>query len=181
MEINSISNSSISSVRLNKRATSTNPFEKNSFKGRTFKGSVLPFADVFQAIKPVTAPKPNKLKMIAGSVIGAVVDFKTRLTQPIALFASKVRERIAQGVDSVRHGLDSVKNAGSAIKEMGKNMHGRIAQVFDFHKVEPEPVLPEVKILDLKHINSKASVKDLKATWIAENEKISKESGKAVA
>lgn len=180
MEINSISNS-ISSVRLNKRATSTNPFEKNSFKGRTFKGSVLPFADVFQAIKPVTAPKPNKVKMIASSVIGAVVDFKTRLTQPIALFASKVRERIAQGVDSVRHGIESAKHAGSTIKAMGKNMQGRISQVFDFHKPDPEPVVPGVKILDLKHISPKAAVKDLKATWIAENEKISKESGKAVA
>jgi len=174
MEINSIMSTTLSSVGLKKKTTSTNPFEKNSFKGRTFKGSVLPFADVFQAIKPVQTPKPNKLKMMAGSVIAAVVDFKTRLGQPIALFAQKVREHIA-------HGIDTVRNAKNSIKEMGRTVQDRISQVFEVHKPEPLPVTPEAKILDLKHINKDASVKDLKATWIALNEKVTKETGKAAA
>ncbi len=174
MEISSIMSNTLSAVGMKKKSTSTNPFEKNSFRGKAFGGSVLPFADVFQAIKPIEAPKPNKMKMMAGAVISAVVDFKTRLTQPIALFASKVRESIARGVDSVR-------NAKNSIAEMGKSMQGRISQVFEWHKPEPEPVKSGARILDLKHINEHASIKDLKATWVAENEKLSKESGKAVA
>ncbi|MBO6271398.1 hypothetical protein J6O48_01310 [bacterium] len=173
MEIKSIVGARLGSLTFNK-STSTNPFERTSFKGKAFGGSVLPFADVFQKIKPVEIQKPNKIKMVSGAVIGAIVDFKTRLTQPIALFASRVRQNIALGIDRVRE----MKNSMIA---MGKNMHGRIAQVFDWHKVE-EPTVSGAKILSLKHINEKAPVHDLKATWIAENEKIaSKSEGKAVA
>ena len=170
MEIKSIMGAQLGALTFN-RSTSTNPFDKTSFKGRKFGGSVLQFADVFQKIKPAEV-KPNKLKMISGAVIGAVVDFKTRLTQPIALLASKVRENIAFGMDKVR-------NAKNSFVEMGKEFQGRVSQVFDWHKVE-EPVIGP-RILDMKHINEKASLEDLKATWIAENELLSKGEGKVAA
>ena len=173
MEIKSIVGARLGSLTFNK-STSTNPFERTSFRGKAFGGNVLPFADVFQAIKPMEVAKPNKLRMISGAVIGAIVDFKTRLTQPIALFANRVRQNIA-------HGMDLVREARNSMIAMGKNMRGRISQVFDWHKLE-EPPIDGVKILSLKHINEKVPVQDLKATWIAENAKIaSKSEGKAVA
>lgn len=176
MEIKSIVGAKLGSLSLN-RSTSTNPFDKTSFRGKAFSGSVLPFADVFQAIKPVTTEKPNKVKMIAGAVIGAVVDFKTKLTQPIALFAQKVRERIA-------HGIDAVKNAKNSLVELHHNVHEKIANAIDRLKVkpkEPEVVDEGAKVLSIKNINEHARVQDLKATWIHENEKITQEEGKAVA
>jgi len=172
MEIKAVVGSRLGSLTFN-RSTSTNPFEKTSFRGKTFKGSALAFSDVFQAIKPVE--KPNKLKMVTGAVIGAIVDFKTRLTQPIALFAHKVRENIARGVESVR-------NTKNSIVEMSKNMHERVtekvASVFSRKPKVEEPVSDVAVVLDMKHINEKAHVRDLKATWVAENERIAKEDRK---
>lgn len=177
MEIKSIVGTRLGALTFN-RSTSTNPFEKTNFKGRTFKGSVLPFADVFQAIKPVQQPKPNKLAMVAGAVISAVVDFKTRLTQPIAMFAQRVRTNIARGVESM-------KNARNSIVEYGRNvhekMHEKVAHVFERFDKAGEPTADGAIILNMKHINEKASLKDLKATWVAENAKIVSEEGKAVA
>ncbi|GEM_PF-5578800 len=171
MKINSIINTTIKSIG-SKKTTSTNPFEHNNFSGNAFKGSVLPFADVFQAIKPVEAPKPNKMKMIAGAVLSAVTDFKVRMGQPIALFAQKVREGIANGINRVRV-------ARNTFREMGKNFQGRIAQMFD-HKPNVADVNTP-KVLNMRHITKDAPVQDLKATWIAENANVAKESGKAVA
>ena len=159
-----------------KKTTSTNPFEHNSFKGKSFTGSVLPFADVFQSIKPVEA-KPSKMKMVSSAVVGAVSNFKTKLTQPIINFANNVKETVA-------HGVEAMKSAKNSITEMGKNMHSRIAQMFNWNKVA-EDNKENVKILSMRHINNKASVKDLKATWLAENAEIKakemNEAGKAVA
>ena len=77
-----------------------------------------------------------------------------------------------------------MKSAKNSITEMGKNMHSRIAQMFDWNKVA-EDNKENVKILSMRHINNKASVKDLKATWLAENAEIKakemNEAGKAVA
>ena len=101
-----------------KKTTSTNPFEHNSFKGKSFTGSVLPFADVFQSIKPVEA-KPSKMKMVSSAVVGAVSNFKTKLTQPIINFANNVKETVA-------HGVEAMKSAKNSITEMGKNMHSRL-------------------------------------------------------
>ena len=171
MEIKSIVGSKLGSLTFN-RSTSTNPFEKTSFKGRVFNGSVLPFADVFQSIKPVEAVKPNKVKMVAGAVISAVVDFKTRLTQPVVKFANYVKEHIANGIDSI-------KNVKTSIVEMGKSVHEKVAHALEGKRGEPGP--DGATILNMKHINEQASVKDLKATWIAENEKMLSEEGKAVA
>lgn len=159
-----------------KKTTSTNPFEHNSFKGKSFTGSVLPFADVFQSIKPVEE-KPNKIKMVSSAVIGAVSNFKTKLTQPIVNFANNVKETVA-------HGMEMMKSAKNSIAEMSKNMHNRITQMFDWNKVA-EDNKETTKILSMRHINNKASVKDLRATWLAENAEIKtkkmKEVGKAVA
>ena len=56
--------------------------------------------------------------------------------------------------------------------------------MFDWNKVA-EDNKENVKILSMRHINNKASVKDLKATWLAENAEIKakemNEAGKAVA
>lgn len=170
MKIDSIIGAKFGTLSTN-RTTSTNPFEKTSFQGRAFKGSALPFADVFQAIKPPQAQevKPNKMVMVAGAVAGAIANLKTNITQPVKLFAQKVKANFA-------HGIEVVKNAKNSVVEWHKNLHERIVNAFDWHKVE-EPVSGEAKILSLKHINEKAPVKDLKATWIAENAKISSEEG----
>ena len=177
MEIKSVVGTRLGALTFN-RSTSTNPFEKTNFKGRTFKGSVLPFADVFQAIKPIQQPKPNKLAMVTGAVISAVVDFKTRLTQPIAMFAHRVRENIARGVDSMRNARNSIIEKG---REMGRTVHERVAQVFEHHEKIGEPSPDGAVILNMKHINEKAPVKDLRATWVAENAKLAKEEGKVAA
>ena len=180
MEIKSIVGAKFGSLSLN-RSTSTNPFDKTSFKGKTFSGSVLPFADVFQAIKPVSSEKPNKIKLIAGAVIGSVVDFKTRVKQSAIALANKVKENVALGIDKVKGVKTSIINAKNSLVEMNKNVKDRISQVFDWHRVkEPEPDgVP--KVLSLKDINEHASVQDLKATWIHENEKLSGKEGKVAA
>ncbi|MCD8377822.1 MAG: hypothetical protein LUB59_03440 [Candidatus Gastranaerophilales bacterium] len=158
-----------------RRTTTTNPFEHNSFRGKSFTGSVLPFADVFQAIKPVEA-KPDKLKMISGAVIGAVSNFRTRITQPVINFANSVKETVLSGVNTF-------KSAGNTIAEMGKNVQNRVSHIFDSGKAAEE-TKEGVRVLSMKQINNKASVQDLKAAWIAENgNTVSNEikSGKAAA
>ena len=178
MEIKSIVGTRLGSLTFN-RSTSTNPFEKTSFKGKAFKGSVLPFADVFQSIKPVETVKPNKLKMVAGAVISAVVNFKSRLTQPVVKFANYIKERYGQVKEHIAHGVDSIKNAKNSIVEKGKSIRDRVAQAFEEKVGEPGP--DGTTILNMKHINEYAPVKDLKATWIAENEKLLSNEGKAAA
>jgi len=159
-----------------KRTTSTNPFEHNSFRGKSFTGNVLPFTDVFQSIKPAEI-KPNKMKMISSAVVGAVMNFRTKFTQPIINFAHNVKTSFSNGVEAM-------KSAGNVIAQMRKNMQNRISSVFEIHKA-PEEIKDGARILSMKHISNKASVKDLKATWIAENAQIaaknSQETGKAVA
>ncbi|MCM1265851.1 MAG: hypothetical protein NC200_06595 [Candidatus Gastranaerophilales bacterium] len=159
-----------------RKTTSTNPFEHNSFKGKAFCGSALPFTDVFQSIKPIEQ-KPNKLKVISASVVTAVSTFKSKLMQPIVNFANNVKT-------TWNNGIEAVKSAGNNIAEMGRNVQNRISSVFEHHKVaEENKDIP--KILSMKQINEKASTKDLKATWLAENElmlsKESEEIGKAAA
>jgi hypothetical protein len=171
MDIKAIVGTQLGGLTLRK-STTTNPFEHNSFKGKAFGGSALPFADVFQSIKPIEE-KPNKLKMLSCAVVGAVSSFKNNITQPIANFAHNVKQ-------TVMHGVDAVKNAGNTIAEMGKNVQNKISSVFEFNKT-PQNVNLEPKILSMKHINNKASVQDLKATWLAENALIDEKAGKAVA
>lgn len=171
MEIKSIMGAQLGALTF-RRSTSTNPFDKTSFKGKKFGGSVLQFADVFQKIKPLEASKPSRIKMISGAVIGAAVDFKTRLTQPIALFASKVKENIA-------HGIDRMREAKNSFIAMGKDFQGRISQAFDWKKVE-EPVVGP-RVLSMKQISEKSPLDDLRATWIAENNLLSKGEGKVAA
>ena len=108
MEIKSIVGARLGSLSLN-RLTSTNPFDKTSFRGKTFSGSVLPFADVFQKIKPAQASKPNKLVMVSGAVISAVSNFKSRITEPVIAFAHRVKE-------TVSHGVEAIKNAKTTAK-----------------------------------------------------------------
>lgn len=165
MEIKAILGAKLGSLSINKK-TSSNPFEHNSFKGKSFTGSVLPFADVFQSIKPIEH-KPSKIKMVASAVVGAMNNFKTRITQPIIKFAHNVKETFHNGIEAMR----ATKNS---IAEMGKNVQDKISGVFHSHaNIAEETGAP--KILKIKHINNQASVADLRTTWLAENAKISLE------
>ena len=55
--IKAIFGARLGALSMNKK-TSTNPFENVNFKGKSFTGSVLPFADVFQL---KNAPKSDIL------------------------------------------------------------------------------------------------------------------------
>ena len=171
MEVKSIMGVRLGS--LTKRTTSTNPFENTSFKGKAFKGNALAFADVFNSIKPIEN-KPNKVKMISSAVVGAVSNFKTKLTQPIVDFANNVKEKVMLGVEGF-------KNIRTAVNEMSKNIYSKAVDVFSFKKVEE--TAEGGKILDMKHINKNASVEDLKLTWQREIELMNDaaETGKAAA
>lgn len=151
------------------KSTCTNVFEKHKFSGKRFQGSVLPFADVFSAIKPPSLEeKPNKLKMIAGAVAGAVLGFRTRVTEPVVQFAKRVRTTISNGID---HGIERVRTLKTSFVNMKNTVKDKISHLFE--KPEPKDVVTEsgAKILSLKHINEKADIKDLRATWVAENAK----------
>lgn len=164
MEIKSILGAKLGSLSIS-RKTSTNPFEHNSFKGKSFTGSVLPFADVFQSIKPIEQ-KPSKIKMVSSAVVGAINNFKTSITQPIIRFAHNVKE-------TFHNGIEAMKSTRNSIAEMGRNVQDRISSVFHSHNQIEETGVP--KILSMKHINDKAPVEDLRTTWLAENAKISLE------
>jgi len=166
MEIKAILGAKFGSLSINKK-TSTNPFEHNSFKGKSFTGSVLPFADVFQSIKPVEH-KPSKIKMVASAVVGAMNNFKTSITQPIVKFAHNVKQ-------TFNNGIEAMKATKNSIAEMGRNVQDKISSVFHSHNVEHLEEATGPKILAVKHINNKASVQDLRSTWMAENAKISLE------
>lgn len=163
------------------RSTSTNPFDNIGLRGRTFRGNALPFADVFQSIKPVQPPKPNHLKIVSASVIGAMVALKTRLYQPISLFANQVRQNIARGMAIVHEAGKSFYSIGNTITGLNKDLSGRISKIFRRKETLPIENDNVAKILKLKNINKNASVSDLRATWIHENAKIQNSNGKAVA
>lgn len=162
MEIKKILGAKLGTLNIKK--TSTNPFENINFKGKSFTGNVLPFADVFQSIKPM-AEKPNKIKMISGAVVGAINNFKTSITQPIVKFAHNVKE-------TFHNGIEAMKNTRNTIAEMGRSVHDKISGVFHSHSVEE---ISGPQILSAKKINNKARVEDLRTTWLAENAKISLE------
>lgn len=166
MEIKSILGSKLGSLSIH-RKTSTNPFEHNSFKGKSFTGSVLPFADVFQSIKPIEQ-KPSKIKMVTSAVVGAINNFKTSITQPIVKFAHNVKE-------TFHNGIEAMKATKNSIAEMGRNIQDKISGVFHSHKLDNIEEAGMPKILKAKHINSNATVADLRTTWMAENAKISLE------
>ena len=64
----------------------------------------------------------------------------------------------------------------NSIAEMGRNVQDKISSVFHSHNIEHLEEANGPKILATKHINNKASVQDLRSTWLAENAKISLES-----
>lgn len=163
-----------------KRSTSTNPFEHNSFSGKVFKGSVLPFADVFQTTNK--AKEASKLKMMSASVISAVSNFGHRISQPIVNFARKVKA-------GINNTVATIKSIPQRVNEIGHNMSQKISDSLHIHKETPkeeagvkEGVKEGVKILSLKQITPKASVEDLKSTWLEETKlEIAKKSSKEVA
>ena len=154
-----------------RKSTSTNPFEHNSFSGKVFKGSVLPFADVFQTNKVKEA---SKIKMMSASVVAAVSNFGHRISQPIVNFAKNVKA----GIDNT---IIAIKSVPQKVSEIGKNVSKKIAETINIEKIHPkEENVNSVKVLNMHQINTKASIADLKSTWIEENKieaarKVSKE------
>lgn len=179
MGIKAIVGAKLGALTLNK-STCTNVFEKHQFKGKSFEGSVLPFADVFEKIKPPTleTEKPSKLKMVAGAVAGAVEGFRTKITEPVSALVNRVKENISVGVEN---GLNKVKEVKNSLAEMRNGMKERLSHLFEKRTTEETASSEGAKIIKLKHINETVPVKDLEATWIAENEKIALNERKAVA
>jgi len=123
----------------------------------------LPFADVFQTNK---SNVQNRMKMISSSVIGAVSSFGHKITQPIVNFARNMKMGIANTVNSI-------KSIPNRVHEASKNMSERISENINRLRnigAHDERTESGVKILNIKHINENASVEDLKATWLNENE-----------
>lgn len=140
------------------RKTSTNPFDNVSFTGRPFGANALPFADVFQTIKPIEH-RPNKLKMISGAVIGAMNRFRDEFQPPIARFAHEIRQRISNGILAI-------KSTGNALVQMNRIAFSRFDEMIHPQRFDTFP-----HVLKPNHISPRASVQDLRATWIAQNAK----------
>lgn len=136
------------------RKESTNPFEHNNFSGRVFKGSILPI-DVFQNAKKVN--QPNKLKMMSASVVSAVSNFGHKIFQPVVNLAKKVKA-------TINNTVTSIKSLPQRVNEIGHNMSQKISETLKPHKTEEH-----TEVLSMKHINTNASVEDLKLTWQEEN------------
>ena len=147
------------------RKHSSNPFERNDFSGKVFKNSILP-VDVFQT------NKTNKMKMMSASVVGAVSNFGHKISQPIVNFAKNVKTR-------VNNTISAIKSLPQKVSEMRHNMSEKISEKLNLHKEEPAN---GVKVLSMKHINTKASIEDLKTTWLEENKlEMAKKSAKEAA
>lgn len=145
-----------------KKSTSSNPFENNSFKGKAFNNSVLPFADVFQTNK---SNVHNRMKMISSSVIGAVSSFGHKITQPIVNFARNVKMGISNTVNSIKSIPNRVHEASIKVSEKISDNINRLRNV----GAQDEITENGVRILHIKNINENASISDLKATWLHEN------------
>lgn len=153
-----------------RKSTSTNPFEHNSFSGRVFKGSALISADLFQSNKVKEA---SKLKMMSASVVAAVSNFGHRISQPIINFAKNVKA-------GINNTISAIKSVPQKVNEIGKNVSNKITENLEKLNVHKEEAKDTVKVLNMHQINTKASVADLKNTWLEENKieaakKVSKE------
>lgn len=152
------------------KSTSSNPFEHNSFRGKAFKGSVLLFSDTFQSNKVKEA---SKLRMMSASVVSAVSNFGHRISQPIVNFAKNVKS-------SINNTISAIKSLPKKMNEIGHNMSQKISDSLHIHHKEENK--EGVKILSMKQINTKASIEDLKSTWLEENRlEMAKKSTKEVA
>lgn len=155
-----------------RKSTSTNPFENNSFSGRVFKGSVLPFADVFQSNKVKEA---SKLKMMSASVVSAISNFGHKISQPIVNFAKNVKA-------GINNTIAAVKALPQKVNEIGKNFSQKISESLHIDKLHKEEAKDGVKILNMREINTKASIADLKSTWLEENKlELAKKTSKEAA
>lgn len=142
------------------KSTSSNPFENNSFSGKVFKGSVLLNADTFQM--KATAQK-NKLKMMSGSVISAVSNFGHKISQPIVNLARNVKAHYNNAVTAI-------KSLPQRVNEIKHNMSQKISESLNMNKImHKEENKDAVKVLNMREINTKASIEDLKSTWLEEN------------
>lgn len=142
------------------KSTSSNPFENNSFSGKVFKGSVLLNADTFQ-MKAVE--HKNKLKMMSGSVIAAVSNFGHKISQPIVNLARNVKA-------GMNNAVTAIKSLPQKVNEIGHNMSQKISEKLHLDKIHhKEEAKDSVKVLSMREINTKASIEDLKSTWLEEN------------
>ena len=141
------------------KSTSSNPFENNSFSGRVFKGSVLLNADTFQ-MKAVA--QKNKLKMMSGSVMTAVSNFGHKMFQPVVNFAKNVKTRI-------NNTITAIKSLPQKVNEIGHNMSQKISESLNLNRIHKEEAKDSIRVLNMREINTKASVENLKSTWLEEN------------
>lgn len=144
-----------------RKSTSTNPFEHNSFSGRVFKGSALISADLFQTNKVKEA---SKLKMMSASVVAAVSNFGHKISQPIVNFAKNVKA-------GINNTISAIKSVPQKVNEISKNVSNKISESLNLEKLHlhKEESKDTVKVLNMHQINTKASVADLKNTWLEEN------------
>ena len=174
MNIKSIVQKKFGSVSQNLK-TSTNPLENAGVKEKSFSGSVLPFADVFQSIKPAPFLKFNGLRKASETFKHTLKGFKSRTTEPIALFANSVRENIESGMAILQRTRLLMYNSARSFVAFNRNLFGNFKGLF----IRPMTQSPEfdnqVTILSNKKINKHASVKDLRNTWINRNEKLTNE------
>ena len=109
---------------------------------------------------------------MSASVVGAVSNFGHKISQPIVNFAKNVKTR-------VNNTISAIKSLPQKVSEMKHNMSEKISEKLNLHKEEPAD---GVKVLSMKHINTKASVEDLKTTWLEENKlEMAKKSAKEAA
>lgn len=144
-----------------RKSTSTNPFEHNSFQGKVFKGSVLTFADLFQK-NTNTVKETSKLKMMSASVVSAVSNFGHKISQPIVNFARNVKA-------GFNNTIVAIKALPHKVNEIGKNVSQKISESLHLDKIHKEEAKDGIKVLSMREINTKASIADLKSTWIEEN------------
>jgi len=142
------------------KSTSSNPFEHNTFSGKVFKGSALPFADLFE--KKAVIKEQSKLKMMSGSVIAAVSNFGHKVSQPIVNFTRNVKLK-------VNNAVSAIKALPQRVSEIGRDMSQKMSEKLRLDKLRKEEAKDGIKILSMREINTKASIENLKNTWLEEN------------
>ena len=111
--------------------------------------------------------------MMSASVVSAVSNFGHRISQPIVNFARNVKS-------SINNTISAIKSLPKKMNEIGHNMSQKISDSLHIHHKEENK--EGVKILSMKQINTKASIEDLKSTWLEENRlEMAKKSTKEVA
>ena len=109
------------------RSTTTNPFKYSNFEGNT-----LQFADVFDGFEPKNV---NKLKLIASSVAGSMNKLRTGITEPIKVFANKVKNGVCSAWNYATNtnfsDLPGIKGISEKFNAIGEGISGKISGIND--------------------------------------------------